>query len=215
MYLVRQKLDQLTQVVFQKLNQFGAPVERYTDFLIPKAQQHQRIVEAEDGRKPSFGYRCFLASNATITGDVVVGDKTSIMYGAKVQGPNTKIGKGSFIADNCVVGENTEIGNSVTVGSNSVVQGCIIEEGSSIELNSTIEPGAQIQSGAVVAAGSVVPANVVIPSGQIWGGNPVTYQRVLTEQEKQAISQNCNHWVELGQSHIEATLARQEFSSQS
>jgi gamma-carbonic anhydrase len=128
---------------------------------------------------PSFGENCFLAPNATIVGEVIMGDYCSVWFGAVVRGDvhYIKIGNHTNIQDNVTIHGTyqtapTNIGNYVTIGHNAVVHGCTLEDHCLIGMGARILDNARVETGAIVAAGAVVLENTVVESGWIYAGVP-------------------------------------------
>lgn len=104
-----------------------------------------------------------------------------------------RIGHFSSIGDGTVINTaqslphglaaSVNIGKNVTIESNCSIYSCIIDDDVVIGHNSVIMGGARIERGAQVLPNSVVPPGRLIPAGQVWGGNPVTYVRDLTQEE--------------------------------
>lgn len=138
-----------------------------------------------DGKRPVRGTHVFVAPNAIVAGDVVIGDNTSIWYGAVIRGDGDRIviGKNSNIQDNCTVhsdrGMPVVIGDNVTVGHNSVVHACTIEDDCLIGMHAVVMNGACIDKGTIVAAGSVVTKGKAVGPFQLAAGIPAAVQKEL------------------------------------
>lgn len=132
-----------------------------------------------DGVYPEFGDNCFIAPNATIVGDVVIGNDSSIWFNAVVRGDVNKIRLGNKvnIQDGAVIHctyqrTQTLIGNNVSVGHNAIVHGCTIEDNVLIGMGAIVMDNVVVGSNSIVAAGAVVLEGTIIPSGTIWAGVP-------------------------------------------
>ena len=131
---------------------------------------------------PKWGRDCYFSENATIVGDVTMGDECSIWFNAVVRGdvaPIT-IGDRSNVQDGSCVHVThdtgpTHIGSDVTIGHNVTVHACTIHDGALIGMGSTLLDGCEIGEGAIVAAGALVLQNTKIPPREIWGGVPAKY----------------------------------------
>ena len=116
-----------------------------------------------EGVYPQFGSNCFIAPNATIVGDVVMGDDCSIWFNAVVRGDVNSIRMGNKvnIQDGAVIHctykrTQTIIGNNVSIGHNAIVHGCTIADNVLVGMGSIIMDRAQIGSNSIIAAGAVV-----------------------------------------------------------
>jgi carbonic anhydrase/acetyltransferase-like protein (isoleucine patch superfamily) len=131
------------------------------------------------GISPVFGKNVFIAPNATIVGDVVIGDDCSIWFNAVVRGDvnSIRIGNKVNIQDGCIIHctyqkANTVIGNNVSIGHNAIVHGCTIQDNVLIGMGTVIMDGAEIGSNSIIAAGAVVLENTKVEHGVIYGGIP-------------------------------------------
>lgn len=153
----------------------------------------------------------FIAPNASIIGQVSLGQQSSLWYGSIVRGDfgTIKIGSRTALLDRVCVHVNsnspsgTVIGDNVVVDSGSVIHGVNIGDNVYIGAQSTVLDGATIGSFSIVGPASVVAPNTQIPSGQLWTGTPAKYVRDLTEQEKQSMVKNASDVQELALVHLE------------
>ncbi|WP_127129302.1 gamma carbonic anhydrase family protein [Pseudoflavitalea rhizosphaerae] len=132
-----------------------------------------------DGVYPQFGQNCFIAPNATIVGDVVMGDEGSVWFNAVVRGDVNSIRMGNKvnIQDGAVIHctykkTKTIIGNNVSIGHNAIVHGCTIDDNVLIGMGAIVMDNAKIGSNSIIAAGAVVLEGTEVPSGTIWAGVP-------------------------------------------
>ena len=130
-------------------------------------------------KTPQFGKNCFFAPNATVIGDVIMGDDCSVWFNAVVRGDvhYIRIGNKVNIQDgaiiHCTYQRNpTEIGNNVSVGHNAIVHGCTVRDNVLIGMGSIIMDRCEIKSNAIIAAGAVVLEGTVVESGSIYAGIP-------------------------------------------
>lgn len=131
------------------------------------------------GIMPKFGDDCFIAPNATVVGDVVMGDKCSIWFNAVVRGDvNTiRIGNKVNIQDGAVLHATFQrssvvIGNNVSIGHNAIVHGCMIHDNVLIGMGSIVMDNAEIGSNSIIAAGAVVLEGTKVEPGTIYAGVP-------------------------------------------
>ena len=128
---------------------------------------------------PVFGRDVYVAENATIVGDVTIGDKSSIWFNAVLRGDvnSITIGKNVNIQDGSIIHctykkSKTIIGNNVSIGHNAIVHGCIIKNNVLIGMGAIIMDNAQIQSNSIVAAGAIVTKKTIVESGFVYAGIP-------------------------------------------
>ena len=131
------------------------------------------------GKEPQFGSNCFVAPNATIVGDVVMGDDCSIWFNAVVRGDvhYIKMGNKVNIQDgatvHCTYQKNpTEIGNNVSIGHNAIVHGCRIHDDVLIGMGAIVMDRCEVQSNAIIAAGAVVLEGTLVEANSIYAGVP-------------------------------------------
>ena len=136
-----------------------------------------------------MGKNCYLADNATVIGDVVLGDDCSIWFGAVLRGDVNpiRIGNRVNIQDNCTLHTTfndsvVEIGDDVTVGHNVVIHGARIEAQSLIGIGSVLLDHVVVGSNTLVAAGSVVLERTVLEPNSLYAGVPV--KRIKTVDPK-------------------------------
>jgi len=132
-----------------------------------------------EGKFPKFGKDCFVAPNATIVGDVEIGENTSIWFNAVVRGDvnSIRIGCKVNIQDGVVIHatyqkSKTTIGDNVSIGHNAIIHGCTIKDKVLIGMGAIIMDNAEIGSNSIIAAGAVVLENTKIEAGTIYGGIP-------------------------------------------
>ncbi len=128
---------------------------------------------------PRWGEDCFLADNATLIGDVVMGDECSVWFQAVVRGDVNSIHMGNRvnIQDGAVIHctyerSATHIGNHVSVGHQAIVHGCTIHDDVLVGMGSRIMDYAIVESGCIIAAGAVVLEKMVCEGGYIYAGVP-------------------------------------------
>jgi len=131
------------------------------------------------GHTPSYGENCFFADNATLIGDVVMGDSCSVWFQSVVRGDvhRIRIGNRVNIQDGAVIHATyktapTTIGNNVSIGHNAIVHGCTIHDNVLVGMGAIIMDDAVVESNCIIAAGAVVTKNTTVPSGTVFGGMP-------------------------------------------
>jgi len=136
------------------------------------------IIRELNGITPTIGKRCFIAENAVIVGDVVIGDDCSIWYGAVLRGDVNSIivGDRVNIQDGAVLHTTyeesiVEIGNDVSVGHNAIVHGAKVGNDVLVGMGAILMDNAVIPDGTIIAAGAVVLTNQVLEPG-VYAGIP-------------------------------------------
>jgi carbonic anhydrase/acetyltransferase-like protein (isoleucine patch superfamily) len=139
----------------------------------------QPLILSVRGFTPQIGEQCFIAPNATLVGDVVLGAECSVWFNAVVRGDVNaiRIGNKVNIQDNVVIHctyekSQTLIGDEVSIGHGAVIHGCTIKERAMVGMNAVIMDNAIISSQTIIAAGAVVLENTVTESGYIYAGIP-------------------------------------------
>ena len=150
------------------------------------------LIKSVRGFTPAFGNNCFLADNATIIGDVVMGDDCSIWFNTVLRGDvnSIRIGNRVNIQDGTVLHtlyekSTVEIGNDVSIGHNVTLHGTCVHSNALIGMGSTLLDYAEVGEGAIVAAGALVLANTKIEPYTLWAGVPARFiKKVSPEQSK-------------------------------
>ncbi len=153
------------------------------------------------GVSPTIGQNSYIAPNATIVGDVVMGEDCSVWFNAVIRGDvnSIRIGNKVNVQDGCIIHctyqkAKTTIGNNVSIGHNAIVHGCTIQDNVLIGMGSIIMDGADIGSFSIIAAGAVVLENTKVEPGVIYGGVPAKkikdIPRDLIKGEIDRIAQN-------------------------
>ncbi|WBU88094.1 gamma carbonic anhydrase family protein [Cellulophaga omnivescoria] len=137
------------------------------------------IVKEVNGKAPKIGEDCFIAENATIVGDVVMGKQCSVWYNAVLRGDVhfIKMGDKVNVQDGAVVHctykkSPTTIGNNVSIGHNAIVHGCTIKDNVLVGMGSIVMDDCVVESNSIIAAGAVVTKGTHIPSGTVFAGMP-------------------------------------------
>jgi len=161
-----------------------------------KRYQIMAIIKSVRGFTPEIGKDCFLADNAVVIGDVVIGEGCSIWFGAILRGDvnSIRIGNGTNIQDGTVIHtlyqrSTTTIGDNVSVGHNVTIHGAEIKDNALIGMGSVVLDHAVVGEGAIVAAGSVVLSKTVIPPNTIWAGVPAKYVKDVDPAQAKEINQ--------------------------
>jgi len=161
------------------------------------------LIRPVKGIAPEFGKNCFLAENATIVGDVKMGDDCSVWFNAVIRGDvnSIQIGNKVNIQDGAVIHctyqkTKTIIGNNVSVGHNAIVHGCQIADNVLVGMGAIVMDDAIVESNVLIAAGAVVLEKAHLESGHIYGGVPAKKLKALTPENFQHyISRIANNYV--------------------
>ena len=151
------------------------------------------------GKKPSIGSGSFVAENSTIVGNVIIGESSSVWYGASLRAESDfiKIGNRSNIQENCVLhvdeGFPCILGDNVSVGHGAVIHGSKIGSNCLIGFGSILLNGCKIGDDCLVAAGTLILEKMEIPDGSLVIGSPGIVRRKLLKEEIQKISRNADH----------------------
>jgi len=161
------------------------------------------LIKSVKGIKPKWGKNCFIADNATLTGDVVMGNDCSVWFNAVVRGDvhYIRIGNNVNIQDGAIIHctyqkAPVNIGNNVSIAHAAIVHGCTIHDNVLIGMGSIIMDGVVVESNSVIAAGAVVSKDTIVKSGSVYAGVPAklikTVDTELLEGEINRISTNYN-----------------------
>ncbi len=142
-----------------------------------------------NGVLPQMGEDCFIAPNATIVGDVIMGDQCSVWFNAVIRGDvnSVRMGNKVNVQDGAVIHctfEKTKaiIGNNVSIGHNAIVHGCVIDDNVLIGMGSIVMDNARIGSNSIIAAGAVVLENTVVEPGSIYAGVPAKKVKDISQE---------------------------------
>lgn len=154
------------------------------------------------GVMPQIGDNCFVAENATVVGDVVLGKDCSVWFNAVIRGDvnSIRIGDKTNIQDGAVVHctyqkAATTLGNNVSVGHNAIVHGCTVEDNVLIGMGSIVMDNAVVQKNTIVAAGAIVLENTTCESGWIYAGIPAKKVKQLSQEQIEGLDKVANNYV--------------------
>ncbi len=159
------------------------------------------IYNLENKKVKNYGNN-WIASNASVIGDVTLEKNTSIWFNATLRGDieNIYIGEGSNVQDGSVLhtdpGYPLKIGKNVTIGHLVMLHGCIIKDNSLIGIGAVILNNAKIGKNCVVGAKSLITENKEIPDNSLVVGSPGRVIRKVTEEEVEAIKRNALRYQE-------------------
>jgi carbonic anhydrase/acetyltransferase-like protein (isoleucine patch superfamily) len=159
------------------------------------------LIKEVNGKLPQIPNDCYVAENATIVGDVVLGTNCSVWFNAVIRGDvnSIVIGNKVNIQDGAIIHctyqkHPTIIGNNVSIGHNAIVHGCMVKDNVLIGMGAIVMDNCVIESNSIVAAGSVITQNTVVESGSIYAGVPAKKVKDIDQSdfagEIQRISNN-------------------------
>lgn len=155
------------------------------------------------GFAPQIPKNCFIAPNATVAGDVVMGDNCSVWFNAVIRGDVNSIRMGNKVnvqdgaCIHCTFEKTkTIIGNNVSIGHHALVHGCKIEDNVLIGMGAIVMDNAEIGNNSIIAAGAVVLENTIVPPGTIYAGVPAKLiKRISPELIEGEIERIANNYV--------------------
>lgn len=157
---------------------------------------------------PTIAADAFIAPNATIIGNVVIGARSSVWFNCVLRGDVNQItvGERTNIQDGTIVHVSTydgpsTIGNDVLIGHAAIIHGCTLEDGSFVGMAATVLDDAVVEKGAMVAAGALVGPRKRIPAGQLWAGTPARFVRDLKPAEAEEIKSATARYADLGDAY--------------
>ena len=147
----------------------------------------------------------YLAPNATVVGDVVLGKDASIWYGAVLRGDSGAItvGEETNIQENCVLHEKTTLGKQCTVGHGAILHGCVLGDRCLVGMGAIVLDGAVLGDGCLVGAGALVTGKTNAPAGSMLLGSPAKVVRELTPEQLQANLESAEHYVILAKEQLQ------------
>lgn len=154
------------------------------------------LIKSVKGFTPQIGKDCYLADNATIIGDVVMGDQCSIWFNTVLRGDvnSIRIGNRVNIQDGTVLHtlyekSTVEISDDVSIGHNVTLHGACVHRNALIGMGSILLDHAVVGEGAIVAAGALVLANTVIEPYTLWAGVPARFIKKVDPKQSQELNQ--------------------------
>jgi carbonic anhydrase/acetyltransferase-like protein (isoleucine patch superfamily) len=158
------------------------------------------LIKSVRGFTPQIGENCFLAENASIIGDTIIGEGCSIWFNAVLRGDvnSIRIGNHVNIQDGAVLHtlyqkSTIEIGDYVSVGHNVTIHGATIKDYALIGMGATILDHTEIGEGAIIAAGALVLSNTIVPPNTLWAGVPAKYVKDVDPKQAKEMNQRIAH----------------------
>jgi carbonic anhydrase/acetyltransferase-like protein (isoleucine patch superfamily) len=147
------------------------------------------IIKTLNGIAPQIPDDCYVAENATIVGDVSMGNQCSIWFNAVIRGDvhYIKMGNKVNVQDGAIIHATyktspTNIGNNVSIGHNAMVHGCTIQDNVLIGMGSIVMDDCVIESNSIIAAGAVVTKNTRVESGSVYAGIPAKKVKDISQE---------------------------------
>ena len=167
------------------------------------------VILPVEGIFPKFGDDCFIAPNATIVGDVVMGNECSVWFNAVVRGDvnSIRLGNKVNVQDGAVLHATyqktkTIVGNNVSIGHNAIVHGCTVHDNVLIGMGAIVMDDVVVEDDVIIGAGSLVPPGKHLHSGYLYVGSPAKQARPLTEAERHFLSESAANYVVLKNEYL-------------
>ena len=161
------------------------------------------LIKPVKGVSPKFGNNAYLAENATIVGDVVMGDDCSVWFNAVIRGDVNSIRMGNKVnvQDGAVIHctyqkTSTNIGNNVSIGHNALVHGCTLHDNVLIGMGAIVMDHCVVGSNSIIAAGAVLLEKTIVEPGSVWAGVPAKKVKDINpELQKGEIERIANNYL--------------------
>ncbi|HAA15561.1 MAG TPA: gamma carbonic anhydrase family protein [Cytophagales bacterium] len=160
------------------------------------------LIKPVRGISPIFGNDCYLADNATVVGEVVMGNNCSVWFNAVVRGDVHSITMGDMVnvQDGAIIHctyqkAPTVIGNRVSIAHNAIVHGCTLQDDVLVGMGAIVMDHAVVGSGSIIAAGAVVLANTVIEPGSIYAGMPAKRVKSVGSEMQEIFHRTAHNYV--------------------
>ncbi|MCB0504249.1 MAG: gamma carbonic anhydrase family protein [Cyclobacteriaceae bacterium] len=160
------------------------------------------LIQSVNGIEPKFGDNCFLADNATVVGEVIMGKNCSVWFNAVVRGDvnSITIGDNTNIQDGAVIHctyqtAKTVIGNNVSIAHNAIVHGCTLHDNVLIGMGAIVMDKAVVHSGSIIAAGAVVLENTIVEPNSIYAGTPAKKVKDVGENRKDVFERTAKNYI--------------------
>lgn len=161
------------------------------------------LIKPVKGISPKFGKDCFLAENATVVGDVVMGDQCSVWFNAVIRGDvhYIRMGNKVNVQDGAIIHctyqkAPTNIGNNVSIGHQAMVHGCTVHDNVLIGMGAIVMDHCEIGSNSIIAAGAVILENTKVEPGSVYAGVPAKKVKDINpELQKGEIERIANNYV--------------------
>ncbi len=160
------------------------------------------VIRSVRGIAPVIGANCFVAENATIVGEVIMGAQCSVWFNAVIRGDvhYIHIGDQTNIQDGAIIHctyqkAPTKIGSRVSIGHRAIVHGCTLEDDCLIGMGAIVMDHAVVQSGAIVAAGAIVLENTVVEAGYLYAGVPAKKIKPVDDKLREMLGRISGNYI--------------------
>ncbi len=160
------------------------------------------LIKAVNGIYPIFGKNCYLAENATVVGEVIMGDDCSVWFNAVIRGDvnSITIGNQVNIQDGAVIHctyqkAKTVIGDKVSIGHNAIVHGCTLEDEVLIGMGAIVMDNAVVQKRAVIAAGAVVLEGTIVEEEWLYAGIPAKKIKPIDDKLREMLARIAANYI--------------------
>ena len=160
------------------------------------------LIQSVKDKKPVWGKDCYIAENATIVGDVVMGNNCSVWFNAVIRGDvhYIKIGDKTNIQDGAVIHATyqrapTNIGSNVSIGHNAIVHGCTLHNNVLVGMGAIVMDNAVVEPFTIIAAGAVVLENTLCESGYLYAGTPAKKIKPVTPEQREWLTRLPDNYV--------------------
>jgi carbonic anhydrase/acetyltransferase-like protein (isoleucine patch superfamily) len=161
------------------------------------------MIRSYQGRLPQIPASCYVDISAQVTGDVTLGEHSSVWMNAVLRGDvnSIRVGANSNVQDCAVLHGQRNlypviVGDWVTIGHNATVHGCVVEDECLIGMGVTILNNSRIGAGSIIAAGAVVPEHTVVPPRTLWAGVPAKLRRELGDKDRALIREYAQNYLD-------------------
>lgn len=162
------------------------------------------------GISPRIHETAFIVDNASIIGDVEIGEHSSIWFNAVVRGDvhYIRIGKRTNVQDNSTLHVTKDtypliIGNDITIGHNVILHGCTVKDRCLIGMGSIILDNAEIGEDSIIGAGALVTEGMKVPPRSLVLGVPGKVKRELTDDEVARILKSAKNYMEYSRNYLD------------
>lgn len=155
-----------------------------------------------NGKSPQYGENCYFTENATVVGEVRMGNNCSVWFNAVIRGDvnSIDIGDNTNIQDGAIIHctyqtAPTVIGNNVSIGHNAIIHGCTIEDNVLIGMGAIVMDHAVVRSGSIIAAGAVVLENTIVEENSIYAGVPAKLVKKVDSKREGVFERTAKNYI--------------------
>jgi carbonic anhydrase/acetyltransferase-like protein (isoleucine patch superfamily) len=160
------------------------------------------LIRGVNGKSPEYSESCFFAENATIIGDVRMGENCSVWFNAVVRGDvnSIRIGDNTNIQDGAIIHctyktAATAIGSNVSIGHNAIVHGCTLEDDVLVGMGAIVMDHAIVKSGSIIAAGAVVLEGTIVEENSIYAGVPAKKVKTVDSKRSDVFARTAKNYI--------------------